>query len=584
MFELLINHQPYKMVVTSLTALSLFIFFIYSFRLIFPKKHLSYPLILLGLSLLPLLSMFRKGVYESGDFTIHVTNTIAFYNSLSEGNIVPDWAGSLNAGYGYPAFVFIYPLPYYISSLFHLIGFSFINSVKLVLSVTFIGSGFAMYYWLKNHLPEKAAFLGAILYLFAPYHLIDLHFRSDVGEVAGFVFIPLSLLLIDKSLEYKAFFWKVLAGISIALLILSHPAISLLAYPIILSYPLVRLKKLSFTPIVKAIIPSILGLLYSAYYWVPVLLEGKYTNQIREVNSILIYPTVSELLYSKWRYGLLFQGNGGELTYLLGYAHWIVILILLFIIFIKRRSNKFLVSLLLLFTVYLFLILDISRPVWDAIPTLKKMQFPYRTLSILIFISSAAGAFIFKTVKLKYIYRLLIFVAIVTTLLNWGNRRMIENVDDDLIIQNLPMNAAQGGGVSAAAPIWATTDSKLWMNTAAYNNLEILNGSVNIVAEERFNNSHGYLLNVKEKAVIKENTYYFPGWELRINGEKKEINYQNIQHPGLITFPLEKGYHFIELTFNNTPIRTLAKLLSAFSLFTSGLYLIFFSQNHLKTR
>jgi len=47
-----------------------------------------------------------------------------------------------------------------------------------------------MYLWLKTEFNENSAFVGSLFYLFAPYHLEDLHFRVSVGEVLSFAPLP----------------------------------------------------------------------------------------------------------------------------------------------------------------------------------------------------------------------------------------------------------------------------------------------------------------------------------------------------------------------------------------------------------
>ena len=55
-----------------------------------------------------------------------------------------------------------------------------------------------MYFWIKDQFGKTAGFVAAIFYLFAPYHLLDLHYRASVGEVLSFVFIPLVFLFARK--------------------------------------------------------------------------------------------------------------------------------------------------------------------------------------------------------------------------------------------------------------------------------------------------------------------------------------------------------------------------------------------------
>src|SRR3990167_11280779 len=96
------------------------------YRYIYPKKKINLFFLLILISILPIISIFRIGTYESGDFNIHIYRIMSFYDSLKEGILIPSWAAELNATYGNPLFIFNYSLPYYLISLFHFLGISFI--------------------------------------------------------------------------------------------------------------------------------------------------------------------------------------------------------------------------------------------------------------------------------------------------------------------------------------------------------------------------------------------------------------------------------------------------------------------------
>src|SRR3989344_6533128 len=101
-FQQFLLHPPYHMVFISLISLVLYLSIISFLRFVYPKSKIPYPILLLRFSLLPIISIFREGSYESSDINIHIVRTMAFYKSLAEGVLIPRWAGELNATYGYP--------------------------------------------------------------------------------------------------------------------------------------------------------------------------------------------------------------------------------------------------------------------------------------------------------------------------------------------------------------------------------------------------------------------------------------------------------------------------------------------------
>src|SRR3989338_3642097 len=181
--------DTYRMVVINIAASFILLFAFLFYKYIYPKKTPPYPLMIFLLSLLPLISLLRKGSYESGDLSLHAMRTISFYKILFEEHIRPVWTPEFNAGYGDPHFLFSYFLPYFLASVIHKIGFSLIFSIKALLAITYIFSGIFMYIWVKHEINEKAGLIAAVFYLFAPYHLVDVHFRVTVAESMAFVFL-----------------------------------------------------------------------------------------------------------------------------------------------------------------------------------------------------------------------------------------------------------------------------------------------------------------------------------------------------------------------------------------------------------
>src|SRR4030042_2308116 len=391
-------HPPFRMVFMSILFLSFYLLLLYLYKMFFPQKKIPYWVILLGFSVLPTLSILREGSYESGDINIHVVRTIDFYKSLSEGIIIPRWAGNLNSTYGYALFSYFYNFPYYISSFYHFLGLNFLDSVKFFLISTYLSSGWVMYLWLRGHFSEKSSFLGSIFYLFAPYHLVDMHFRNAVGEMGAFLFVPLSFFCIDKVIEKKNFLWIFFTGISTFLLLLSHPAIFVMESILITSYCFIRLKQKTFSNIIKVLSGIFLGILYAAFNWLPVFWESKYVYQSLS-GIILSFPKFSEILYSPWRFGLLFQGPKGELSPLIGYAHWIVIISCLFLIFFKKYRNKLFLFFTFFTFIYIFLTQRISGSLWNNIYFLRNMFIPYRFLLIISFTTSFLAAFLINMLK-----------------------------------------------------------------------------------------------------------------------------------------------------------------------------------------
>ncbi len=84
--------------------------------------------------------------------------------------------------------------------LFNLIGFDLLTSIKIVQTLGFVFAGFALYGWARRHFTNRwAAWLAAVAYVYAPFHLVNVYVRGDsLSEFYAFIFYPLILWSIDR--------------------------------------------------------------------------------------------------------------------------------------------------------------------------------------------------------------------------------------------------------------------------------------------------------------------------------------------------------------------------------------------------
>ena len=561
--------DPLRMIVVNLISSTLLLLGIIVYKYVYPRRNVNLLSLLIIVSLLPLLSILRKGTYESGDLTRHAAFAMSFYESLKDGNLIPRWSSEIIYGYGYPLFLFVYPLPYYLAAFFHFLGFSFVNSLKIILASSFILSGVTMYLFVKEEMKNKfSAFVAGIFYLFSPYHLVDLHFRVAIGEVISFAILPFCFLTIKKMFSKVSYGWFFLSAIGFFFFILSHQAISLISTPFILAYCLYlfsRGSKKKLITLFFSISSLILGGLLACFYWLPVIYEARYTNLLTK--GVVSFISLDQLFYSPWMWGFLFQGHKGELSFIIGHAEWSVILLSAFLFFKKLKArfkerNLYLISLISFF-ILIVLTQSFSNPIWMTVPLLNSFQFSYRLLLLTAFFMSIITGIVIANIPNKFLLISLCLFAVSTTMLNWGNRRMLPLLTDSAILYNLPQDMTKvGPGVT----IWADSD-KFNISQRIVPHIETLQGKANVSEVSRTSTTHEYSINViSENAVFKENTLYFPNWIVKVNGNPYPFSFKNPSYPGIITFDLNKGSHKVGVSFMDTNIRKSSLLVSLLSL------------------
>lgn len=575
--------DPYRMVVINIITSCLVLFGALFYRFVFPKRKINLLALLFIISLLPCISVLRTGVYESGDFNIHIFRSMDFFKSLTEGNIMPSWASNLNAEYGYPLFIFNYTLPYYIISFFHLIGFTFITSMKLFLFINIVFSAIFAYIFGKNKFKnDLTAFAIGVFYVFFPYHLVALHFKVTIGEILAFTLVPLYFLFIDRFIKEKNIKFVLASSVILGLIAISHIFIAIFLAPITFFYLIISFKKLKFS-VISSFAIIIITSLISLYQLLPSLIFKYYllTTYIPVNLSHVFSPSIKDLLYAPWRFGLLFQGPQGQISYLLGYAQILTIIAIIFFLLKKKviKTHKLdILFWLITLIVLIMLVLPQSRIIWKYLPLLN-VAGPQRLLVILGFITALLAGYLSTLINnKKYIYLLMGF-CITTTILNWGQRTLIPNISDKFLQNNLPLSTSRGEGHFYAATKYQNSNN-IWLSKIPANKIDAIKG--NSSYNEVFKNTteHKYKILVTTTTVFRENTLYFPGWTAIANGKNTPINPDK---NGIITFTLPKGNYVLDLKYEDILLYKISKIISLTTFLTSVLLsLVIFKNKKLR--
>ncbi len=581
--------QAYQMVMVSLVSCAVLCSALVAYVYYFPKKKLSALVVLLMFSILPLISIFRPGVYQSGDFTLHTTWNTAFSRALAEGILFPQWAGDLAGGLGYPAFIFQYQIPYYLASLYHLLGFNYITSTKLFYATAYLLSALTMYRWAKSEFDTKSALIATILYQFSPVYFIQLHFYSSFGSSLAFAMLPLSFWGIKKLFETLRYRWFVITSIGFALTILTHQTVGLTSLPILGVYLLISARRFnrSSKQVLFGAMALVFGGLLATYYWLPMLTLTQYINQA--TNHLVEFSSLKDFFFSPWKFGLLFQGSMGEISWTVGYAQWLVVAISAYVLIKQRvkKTDRLLLSFFFMSYWLLFILIQKPfAPLWQ-LPLLNNFRFTSRLLIFNVFFVSGMVATCGKYVKprlIEHIFKLfrykpqgkqkiffkqvinnqlgimLIGLVLSTTILNWGNRIMLPTIDDQDLMKNEVVYYTDG----SLLPIWYTRplQEQSRVDRVYTEPATIITGEGTISQLSRSTTRHVYAVEAKTPVIIRESTLYFPGWQVRANDQLLAVTYQEPNDPGLIHYELPEGTWNVEITFSSSPAKQLGYWIS----------------------
>lgn len=215
--------------------------------------------ILLLLAILPTFwPLLSPGFFRSDDGDWMIIRLAAFHQTLREGQFPVRFLYNLNHGYGYPVTNFLYPLPFYLGETIHLLGFSFIDSVKILFILSFILGAVFMYFY--------AGFWAAIIYTYFPYRLFTVYKRGSLGEAVAFIFLPLIFYFLERKNV-------ILSAIFTACLITSHNVVAFIFFPLAGLYCFWHQKAIA--PVISYLL---LSLVLSAWFWLPAIYDLQFTH------------------------------------------------------------------------------------------------------------------------------------------------------------------------------------------------------------------------------------------------------------------------------------------------------------------
>jgi len=490
------------------------------------KKRAISILLLLILVCPAIYPLFYSGFILTDDGNWMVIRFSAFYEALRGGQFPVRFLSRLNNSYGYPVADFLYPLFMYLGILIHIIGFNFANTIKIIMGGSIILSSLFTFYWLKQKFNNLSSILGALVYVYFPYHLFDLYKRGSVGELLAMAIAP----FIFWQIERKNF---VLTSVGIGLLILAHNSLAFIFFPVIIFYIVL----IHYNDLKRWLISISLGVGLAAFFWIPAFYDKQFT----------VFDKVAVSDYTKY----FITPDNFNLYGLISVVLFLTSLVVLF----KKREKVFSYFFLLsLFVV--FLTLPVSSFIWKLDILSGFIQFPFRLLSVICLIGAYLAAFQLNLIKKKFSY-LVFAIYIVLIVISSGSfiKPVIQNYPDSFYSTNQDSTTVK----NEYMPIWV----KDLPQVSPGEKVTVIKGHQSIENLNITSNKITFNFYSPDETLIQVNTVYFPGWIVKLDGRETAINYKD---NGLIRFSALKGSHAVEVKFQETNMRLIADFISLASI------------------
>lgn len=520
------------------------------------RKISIYLLLLLIISLIGLWPFFRNGYFESHDGEWMVIRFTAFHQALVSGQIPVRFVDRLNNNYGYPVVNFLYPLPFYFAEFPKIIGLGFVDSIKFIFVASTIFSSILMFFALREKFSNTASVVGSVIYLYSPYRFVDLYVRGSLGESVAFAIIPLCLFSIFKIKKQKIYL--PILSISTALLITSHNVFALLFIPLFISISSIFNKE----NIKEILLSFVLGVLITTFFWFPAIFDIKYVKfsqiKISDISDHLI--SFEKLIIPRWGYGPNPNSDNSVSTQI-GVINLFIFIATIFLIIKSKKKNKLIILLAVFFIVIAVLMTNFSKFFWEKVPLVDIIQFPWRMLSIEVFISSIFAAYIIDNFRKKAVLSLTLITFSIIILLPYTKPISFINRGDGYYSTNESTTTVR----DEYMPIWVK--EKLPQRASAKIEADY---PAKIIESDIKPAKYKIKLNLEKPSKVLVNTIFFPGWRIKSNGI--EIPFEITEPHGFMIFSLPKGNHDVIIKYSRTPIHAASELISLFATIVTGVY------------
>ena len=559
--------------------------------------------------------LWQPGLPGTADAPIHYYRTVEFVASYAPGIVYPRWAPHLAYGYGVPFWIFVPPLPYLLPLPFWAVGFSLEISWKIVIALMALAYALGAYLFVRDWLGSAAGMVAASVYLFAPFALRELLlYGGNYPQYLAIGLFPWMLWSAGRLARFGGWKYVLLTAAVLGALILSHLFHVLVMVPVAGGYALliwwlgVPVSHQEGAPAFRssgvagsrhgartwrrlALVGTgfAAGLAWSAFFWLPALIERKWTHAVEEryldvspislrfldAHELLALPrALDEACANPWVPFAL-----GTITLFLA-AVGVGRLI-------RHRSDGAAGALgwffLMVAALGVFMTLPQSLWLWLHVPFLAVAEFPWRMLGLvnvcLAFLAALAPS---SSLAEQHVARpardLFAIPAVLAVLLgsmvylypfrpfaHYGERLA------DLAAFELQTRTIGLTTLGEYVPRWVErmpTSSPL---------AEALKRGVppqSLEKLDRVQLPEGVEARRLEYSAVHERyafespqpfrarflTFYFPGWEAQLDGQPLAVSVE--PDCGLIVLDIPAGKHTLLLTFGDTPLRVGANLVS----------------------
>lgn len=518
---------------------------------------------------------------DTADGVFHAHRIYAMSQLMLEGSIYPRWIPWFHLGYGYPVFNYYAPLPTWLGGALGLVGITAPVAFQLITAASWMGGAVGMAALARRFLPDTAAIIACALWVYAPARMHEYWIQGSLSHVVATALIPwffLTLfLMITRPSRRRALQFGVCGG----LLLLSHqPTAYLMALCgagsglAMFVWANARRKISPKQLILYGGVSLVIALGISAVLTLPLLFELEFIviehaptgNIPAELHAHFIefsdlFRPVTALDHSDL--SATIPHTYGLLPAILALAGLLALLM--------RRSWLLAALLGIGAAVSVFLVTPGSLEIWEGVPLMAQLRFPWRILRIGIVPVALLGACPLLIVPTRWVYLAsgaLLVVVISSALPSiYPVEHTVDFADQtsaDFIRYELSSGAIGGTSYNEFEPTWGAytpTDAPIDLTIYETDPMHISALPLPGVTLEQIS-SACWLVTTDNAAYTNFRQFYFPGWQATLNGDLLPVDAEPVYGLLQVLLPRTSQGHLC-LAYVGTPLQNTTVWLSA---------------------
>ena len=564
-----------------------------------PRGRL-YQLVIPLAAFIPILPLLIHGCSCGHDFDFHIPTWLEAAHQFSQGNLHPHWAFNPAYNAGEPRFVFYPPISWTLGAILStILGLVFKWSWTPILYtwIVLAAAGFSLHRLARDFATPTATLLAAVFYIVNPYMLFTAYERTAYAELLAAVWIP---LLFHAILSERVTIPRI--AIPVALLwITNAPAAVVSSYALAL-LTFIRLVLDNRTRTRFALTTTagtLLGLGLASIYLVPAAYERRYIQFSLAIQTG--FRIQDNLIFHHTTAGLIDPSSIADALVhdqVLHAASVIAVSLLTLTTVASRSSSppqlyrvphpwqqlakggnetahtRNLSCIAILTLTIAFLLTPLSLPIWNHVPELGFLQFPWRIVALLAAALSLTLAIALTRIRLSAITTTALALTIAATITYPAYTLFRQGCDPGetpaervALLQSHP-GASGSEAHDEYTPITANNDAlsdtnpPYWLAAAP-------------TAQAPTNSAPGPApLNLTLNSPIPQtlilNLRDYPAWRVTLNQRHRQPISRR-RKDGLIAIPIPAGPAQIYIAYATLPDKIIGTLLTVLSLFMLSL-------------